>query len=596
MSETLKQSPLKGGEFLVKDSGIEDTYIPEEITEEHKMMMQMAEDFLKAEVFPNLDRIDKMEEGLMVSILDKAGELGLLGISVPEQYGGFGKDFNTGMLMTEVLGAGHSFAVAMAAHTGIGTLPILYFGTDEQKEKYLPKLASGEWKACYCLTEPGSGSDALAAKTKAVLTDDGKHYVLNGQKMWITNGGFADVFVVFAKIDGEKFTGFIVEKGTPGLTLNDEEHKMGIKGSSTRQVFFADVKIPVENVLGEIGKGHLIAFNILNIGRAKLAAAALGGAKKAATESIAYANEREQFGRPIAKFGAIKHKLAEQAIRIYACESALYRASNLINEKEKELSAEGKSLADSLLGGAEEYAVECAILKVFGSEVLDYVVDEGVQIFGGYGFSADYPMDRAYRDSRINRIFEGTNEINRLLTLDMLLKRAMKGKIDLMTPAQAVQKELMAIPDLSNGQEEILTREEKAVANMKKAVLMAAGATVQKFMMEIEKEQEILMHLADMIIETFASESILLRTKKMISLKGEDACANQIDMTKTFITDSMDRLAYSGKNAINAWAEGDDLRLMLLGIKRFTKMQSFNTKDARRRIAKTLSEAGQYPF
>lgn len=585
----------KGGEFLIREALSEETFIPEQFSEEHLMMAAMAEDFLNAEVFPNLDRIDAQEEGLMESIMDKAGELGLLGISVPEEFGGFGKDFITGMLITEKLGAGHSFAVAMAAHTGIGTLPILYFGTAEQKAKYLPKLATGEWKASYCLTEPGSGSDALAAKTKAVLSADGKHYILNGQKMWITNAGFADVFVVFAQIDGDKFTGFIVEKGYPGLSLGEEEHKMGIKGSSTRQVFFTDCKVPAENLLGEIGKGHLIAFNILNIGRAKLAGAALGGCKRAIATSVAYANTREQFKLPIAKFGAIRYKLAEQAIRTFVMESALYRASHQIDEKEKQLLAEGKDFAKALLGAAEQYAVECAILKVFGSEVLDYVVDEGVQIFGGYGFSADYPMDRAYRDARINRIFEGTNEINRMLMLDMLLKRAMKGELDLMTPATNVQKELMAIPDFGSSEEVPFGAEKKAIANMKKAALMVAGTAVQKYMMQLAKEQEIIMNIADMIIEIYTSESVMLRVENLSSTKGEEA-AVYVDIMKTYINDSSDRLMIAGKNAINSMSEGDENRMLHMGLKRFTKTSPFNSKDARRRIAAKMIEANKYCF
>lgn len=594
MSATLTNTH-KGGEFLITDAVSADTFIPERFSEEHLMMASMADEFLEAEVFPNLDRIDAQEAGLMQSIMDKAGELGLLGISVPEEYGGFGKDFITGMLITEKLGAGHSFAVAMAAHTGIGTLPILYFGNKAQKDKYLPKLASGEWKASYCLTEPGSGSDALAAKTKAVLSADGKHYILNGQKMWITNAGFADVFVVFAQIDGDKFTGFIVEKGYDGLTLGEEEHKMGIKGSSTRQVFFMDCKVPVENLLGDIGKGHLIAFNILNIGRAKLAGAALGGCKRAITTSVNYASTREQFKLPIAKFGAIKHKLAEQAIRTFAMESSLYRAAHQIDEKEKQLLSEGKEFAKALLGAAEEYAVECAILKVYGSEVLDYVVDEGVQIFGGYGFSADYPMDRAYRDARINRIFEGTNEINRLLMLDMLLKRAMKGELDLMTPAQNVQKELMAIPDFGNGEDAPFAAEKKALSNMKKAALMVAGSAVQKYMMQLGKEQEIIMNIADMIIEIYTSESVLLRVENLSEMKGDDAAIYH-DIMKTHLNDSIDRLNIAGKNAINSMAEGDENRMLQMGLKRFTKTAPFNSKEARRRIAKNLIDANKYCF
>lgn len=584
----------KGGRFIISETNPNEIFIPEEFNEEHRMMASMADDFLDAEVFPILDRIDSMEPGLMPSLLDKAGALGLLGVSIPEEYGGFGKDFMTSMLLTERAGAGHSFAVAMAAHTGIGTLPILYFGTKAQKEKYLPKLATGELKASYCLTEPGSGSDALAAKTKAVLTDDGNHYILNGQKMWITNAGFADVFTVFAQVDGDKFTGFIVEKGTPGLSLGEEEHKMGIKGSSTRQVFFSDCKIPKENLLGEIGKGHLIAFNILNIGRAKLAGAALGGCKRVCSASLNYANTREQFKMPIAKFGAIKHKLAEQAIRTFVMESALYRTSHQIDEMEKSLLSEGLAFDKALLGAAEEFAVECAILKVLGSEVLDFVVDEGVQIFGGYGYSSDFPMDRAYRDARINRIFEGTNEINRLLMLDMLLKRAMKGEIDLMTPAQNVQKELMSIPDFGAADETPFAQERKLIANFKKAGLMVAGAAVQKYMMKLTTEQEIIMNVSDMIIETFASESVMLRVEKLVQSKGEASCGVYLDIMKTYLNDSADRIFISGKNAINAMAEGDENRMMMMGLKRFTKTNPFNTKDARRRIAKDLLATGAY--
>ncbi len=587
---------IKGGEFIIRESHPDETFIPEEFTEEHRMMADMADEFLEQHVNPNLERIDKMEEGLMASLLDKAGELGLLGVAVPEDYGGFGKDFITSTLMTETLGAGHSFSVAMAAHTGIGTLPILYFGNEEQKKKYLPKLATGEWKASYCLTEPGSGSDALAAKTKAVISADGKHYLLNGQKMWITNAGFADIYIVFAQVDGDKFTGFIVERGYAGLSLGEEEHKMGIKGSSTRQVFFTDCVVPVENVLGTIGKGHLIAFNILNIGRAKLSAAALGAARKVCSQSISYASTREQFKMPIAKFGAIRHKLAEQAIYIYVVESALYRVSDLIDKREKQFISEGKPFNTALLSAAEEYAVECAMLKVAGSECLDFVVDEGVQIYGGYGFSADFPMDRAYRDSRINRIFEGTNEINRLLAVDMILKRAMKGELDLMGPAMNVQKELMSIPDFGSSEEKLFEAEIKAVANMKKAILMIAGAAVQKFMMTLAKEQEIIMNIADMAIDTYLAESVLLRVRKLTDMKGEAASAPQTAMLEVFINDACDRININGKNAVNSMAEGDELRLMLMGLKRFTKYKSVNTKEQRRSIAKSLIDEGKYCF
>ena len=556
----MENKHLKGGAFLISESDFNANFIPEEFNEEHKMMEEAAHEFLKQYVSPQLDKIDAMEPGLMPTLLDKAGELGLLGVAIPEQFGGFGKDFITSMLMTEVLGAGHSFSVAMAAHTGIGTLPILYFGNDAQKSKYLPKLATGEWKGSYCLTEPGSGSDALAAKTKAVLSEDGKHYILNGQKMWITNAGFADVFTVFAQVDGDKFTGFIVEKTFEGISLGEEEHKMGIKGSSTRQVFFSDCKVPVENVLGEIGKGHLIAFNILNIGRAKLAAAALGGGKQVINQSVEYANTRTQFKLPIAKFGAIRHKLAEQAIRTFAVESAIYRVSDLIEAKEIELEEAGKNASSALLGAAEEYAVECAILKVAGSELLDFVVDEGVQIYGGYGFSADFPMDRSYRDSRINRIFEGTNEINRLLIVDMLLKRAMKGELDLMTPAMAVQKELMSIPDFGSEEEVLFSAEKKALAQLKKAILMVAGTAVQKYMMSLAKEQEIIMNISDMIIDVFVAESLLLRLQKLVTKNGEDANKLQLDILRVYLSNAIDRVNANGRTAINSMCEGDEQR------------------------------------
>src|SRR5512138_502098 len=467
--ETLTKQALKGGEWLIRESDPAETFIPENFSEEQRMILDMCDQFLATEVWPNLDRIDNLEPGLMKSLLHKAGEQGLLATSFPEEYGGLGKDFVTSTIVNEYLGAGHSFSVAIAAHTGIGTLPILYFGTPEQKQKYIPKLITGEWAGAYGLTEPNSGSDALGAKTTAKLNDDGKYYIINGQKCWITNGGFADVYTVFAKIDGDKFTGFIIERGTEGFTQGPEEHKMGIKGSSTVQLYFQDCKVPVENVLGEVGKGHKIAFNILNIGRLKLAAAALGGSKMALTDSVVYAKTREQFKQPISNFGAIKHKLAEMAIRIFVGESALYRTANWIDRKEHELIAAGKPFNEALLGGAEEYAIECAMLKVFGSEVLDFVVDEGVQIHGGNGFSAEYNISRAYRDSRINRIYEGTNEINRLLTLDMTLKRAMQGRLDLMTSATAVQKELMSIPDFGSDDEQPFSREKKLIANLKKA-------------------------------------------------------------------------------------------------------------------------------
>lgn len=587
-------SALIGGGFLVQPSNPADTFTPEDFNEEQRLIEQTCNEFLDKEVLPHILDIDKQKEGLMPQLLDKAGELGLLGAALPEKYNGLGEDFVTATLINEALGGGHSFAVAMAAHTGIGTLPILYFGTEEQKQKYVPKLARGEMKGAYALTEPNSGSDALGARTTAVLSEDGKHYIINGQKIWITNAGFADVFTVFAKIDGDKFSAFIVERGTEGLSFGEEEHKMGIKGSSTRQLFFENCKVPVENLLGEIGRGHIIAFNILNIGRLKLCAAALGGAKRAMNISVAYAATREQFKTPIAQFGAIQHKMAEMAIKIYATESALYRSARWIADKEHELAEAGKSEDETLLGAAEEYAIECAILKVIGSETLDYVVDEGVQIHGGNGFSDEYNISRAYRDSRINRIFEGTNEINRLLTLDMYLKRAMKGRINLLGPAMAIQKELTSIPDF--GEDDApFAAELKAIANFKKAILMCAGAAVQKLMMKIEGEQEILMYLADMVNETFMAESALLRTMKMQQNNNEHT-ALAIDATQTLIADAADRINHAGKNAINAFADGDEQRMMLMGLKRYTKTVSFNTKDARRRLSAQILEKQGYFF
>jgi alkylation response protein AidB-like acyl-CoA dehydrogenase len=591
--EIVATPTLKGGEWLIKPGNANDIFTPEDFTEEQIMIRDMCLQFLKTEVIPVMDRIDKAEPGLMPSLMDKAGEQGLLSVSVPENLGGMGKDFVTSTLVSEALGGGNSFSVAVSAHSGIGTLPILYFGTEEQKKKYIPKLATGEWKGSYGLTEPGSGSDALGAKTTATLSADGKYYLLNGQKCWITNGGFADVFTVFAKIDGEKFTAFIVEKTMPGFTQGHEEHKMGIKGSSTVQLYFQDCKVPVENVLGEIGRGHIIAFNILNIGRLKLDAAAMGGSKMALIDSIEYAKTREQFQMPIAKFGAIKYKLAEMAIRIYADESALYRTAKWIDEKEHELLSAGKPFNEALLGAAEEFAIECAILKVHGSEVLDYVVDEGVQIHGGNGFSDEYSISRAYRDSRINRIFEGTNEINRLLSVDMMLKRAMKGQLDLMGPAMAVQKELMSIPEFGDGEDKPFATEFKTIANMKKSILMVAGAAVQKLMTTLSKEQEIIMNIADMAIKTFVSESMLLRVMKAVERTGEENNKVQLAMLHVYLNDAVDTLAKAGKEAINSFAEGDEQKMMLLGLKRFTKTAPFNSKDARRLVAAKLIADGK---
>jgi alkylation response protein AidB-like acyl-CoA dehydrogenase len=596
--ETVEKKSIKGGEFLIKETEASQIFIPEEFTEEQRMVATTCEEFLEKEVFPRLDEIDSMKDlTLMPSLLDKAGELGILGTSVPEEYGGFGMSFNTSMLVTEVTGAGHSFAVALSAHTGIGTLPILYYGNEEQKAKYLPKLATGEWKAAYCLTEPDSGSDANSGKTKAMPTADGKHYIVNGQKMWITNGGFADVYIVFAKIENDKnLSAFIVEKSFGGITMNEEEKKMGIKGSSTRQIFFNDCKVPAENLLSSRENGFKIAVNILNIGRIKLAAAAIGASKRVVDNAVNYANERKQFGTSIGNFGAIKFKLAQMATRIYVSESATYRAGQNIEDAIQHLIESGTADAEAKLKGVEQFAIECAMLKVHGSETLDYVVDEGVQVYGGMGFSADAPMDRAYRDARINRIFEGTNEINRLLTVDMILKRTMKGELDLMGPAMAVSKEILAIPEMGEEEEGLFAAEKKVVHNLKKAALMVAGAAVQKFMMTLSNEQEILMNVADMLIEIYAAESTILRTEKLIGHRGEEACSLQIDMAKLYLNEAVDKINVAGKNAINSFAEGDEQRVMLMGLKRFTKIGTVNPRDIRRKIADKLLAENKYIF
>jgi alkylation response protein AidB-like acyl-CoA dehydrogenase len=591
-----KTITLNGGEWLIKESNAHEIFIPEDFSEEQKMILEMSQQFIRTEVLPILDRINNLEPGLMPALLKKAGELGLLGASVPEEYGGLGKDLITSTIINEGFGAGYSFCVSFTAHTGIGSMPILYFGTEEQRQKYSIKLASGEFLGAYGLTEPNSGSDALGAKSTAQLSADGKNYILNGQKVWITNGGFADVYTVFAKVDGDKFTAFILEKNFEGFTRGEEEHKMGIKGSSTVQLYFQDCKVPVENVLGEIGRGHIIAFNTLNTGRYKLCAATLGGSKAAADISIQYAEAREQFKTPIANFGAIKHKLAEMAIRIWVGDSALYRTGKLIDDKEAELKAQGMSFEKAYLGAAEEYAIECAMLKVYGSEVLDFVVDEGVQIHGGNGFSDEYQISKAYRDSRINRIYEGTNEINRLLTVDMMLKRAMKGKLDLISPAMAVSKELMSIPEFGNDDDALFAKEKKYVANFKKAILLVAGAAVQKLMMNLEKEQEVIMNIADMAIDTYNIESALLRVIKLTETFGENSSALQADMMRCYLYDAADRINKAGKDALNAFADGDELRMMHIGIKRFTKVEPFNTKAARRRIADKLIAEKRYCF
>ena len=588
---------IKGGEFLISKTLPSAIFTPEEWEEEQLMIAEMCNDFIAQEVTPILDRIDAMEPGLMQILLDKAGELGLLGLSVPEEFGGMGVDFKTSLLATEYLGKGHSFSVAYGAHTGIGSLPLLYYGTQEQKAKYSPLLASGEWKAAYCLTEPSAGSDANSGKTKAILSKDGSHYVLNGQKMWITNGGFADLFTVFAKIDNDaNLTAFLVEAKSEGISLNPEEKKMGIKGSSTRQIFFNNVKVPVENMLSTRENGFKIAINILNIGRIKLAAGVLGGSKETIADTIVYSNAREQFGRSLAKYGAIKHKVAEQVIRTFVLESATYRAGQNIEDTINHLIESGMSKGQATLKGIEEFAAECAMLKVAASECLDFVADEAVQIHGGMGYSSESPVERSYRDSRINRIFEGTNEINRMLSVDMILKKGLKGEIDLLGAATKVAGELMSIPDFEDVEVTVLSQQYALLEGLKKTILLVAGAAVQKLATSLGKEQEILMNIADMLIVTYQAESALLRVDKLVQAKGEESSKVQLAIVKTYFYDAADKIAKSAKDALNAFMEGDELRMTLMGVRRFTKLEPFNVKEARQVIANYILEKGGYEF
>ncbi|MTB49567.1 acyl-CoA dehydrogenase family protein [Lewinella sp. W8] len=597
MSETAAVTKtLKGGEFLIADTRPEDIFTPEDFNEEQLMVRQMVEDFIQQDIYPNLEKIEKQEDQIAVKLLDKMAELGLLGSHMPEAYGGMAMDTNTNTLICDVMGGSSgSFTVSYAAHTGIGMLPILYFGTEKQKETYLPRLISGELKAAYCLTEPGSGSDALAAKTTAIK--DGEHYVLNGQKMWISNAGFADVFIVFAQVDGDKFTGFIVPRELEGLTLGAEEDKLGIKGSSTRQVFFENVRVPADNLLGEIGKGHLIAFNVLNIGRFKLHALSIGGCKRSLSIGINYANERVQFKQPIANFGAIKHKIGEAAVQIFAGESALYRVSQQIQDMNKHLMAEGKSFSQAKLLSAEEYAIECALLKFIGSEILDFTVDEVLQIHGGMGYSEETLAPRMYRDARINRIYEGTNEINRLLSVDMLLRRAMKGALDIVGPAWNVQKELAGMPSLGTPEGEY-GWEEKAVQEFKKLILMVAGGAAKQQMdgeLNLKSEQEIIMNVADMLADLLLAESMLLRVQKLRAQgTGKHDQSIYDAMLRTFLHDATARVAKNATDAVAGFAEGDLLRTFVMGIKRFTKYPPQNVKALRRTVAEYLIGKNEY--
>ena len=590
---------IQGGEFLVRETPAQDIFIPEEFSEEQKMMAQACQDFIDTEINPNVDKIDSMKyPELVPALFKKAGDLGLLGIAVPEEYGGLGMSFNTSMLIADIIGASGSFSTTYGAHTGIGTLPILYYGTEEQKQTYLPKLATGEWAACYCLTEPDAGSDANSGKTKAVLSADGTQYLITGQKMWISNAGFADLFIVFAKIEDDKnLTAFIVEKTFGGITMNEEEKKLGIKGSSTRQVFFNDCQVPIANMLSARGNGFKIAVNILNIGRVKLGAGVLGGARTVTTQGIRYAAERKQFGVSINTFGAIKAKLAEMATRIYATESLCYRAGQDIEDRMGALAAQGLSDSEAKLKAMEQFAIECAIAKVHGSEVLDYIVDQGVQIYGGMGYSADAPMERAYRDARISRIYEGTNEINRMLMVGMVLKRAMKGEINLFEPAMAVASELVSVPSFESiDTSELFAMEKDLVHKLKKAFLMVGGKAAMALQDRIEDEQEIMMNLADVMIEIYAAESVLLRTEKLVSQRGEAACAAQIAMTKIYLYEAIAKVEAAAKEAIVSFAKGDEQKVMLMGLKRFTKPDFVNTKELRRQVADVMIAEGKYPF
>ncbi|RIH62977.1 acyl-CoA dehydrogenase [Mariniphaga sediminis] len=585
---------VKGGEFMVKDLDASEIFIPEEFDEEQKMIAETCRDFLDTEVMPNLDRIDIQEEGFVRGLLDKAGELGLLGISIPEELEGFGQSFVTSMLASEVMGSAYSFAVTYSCHTGIGSMPILYFGNDEQKQKYLPKLASGEWAGAYCLTEPGAGSDANSGKTRATLSEDGKHYILNGQKMWITNTGFADVFTVFAKIDNDRvLSAFIIERDFPGLKFNPEEKKMGIKGSSTRQIFFEDCKVPVENLLWGRGKGFRIALDILHMGRIKLGGNVIGAAKMAIDQSVNYANERKQFGQLISSFGAIKYKLAEQVIRTFTNESAVYRASRNVDEY-IEMHADTLSKEEAIVKAFEEYAIEAAILKVYGSEALDYVVDEGVQIHGGMGYSSEMPIERGYRDSRINRIFEGTNEINRLVTIDTLNKRGAKKDYDLYLQGESIINGLESLNGCSCCEEGYYENKKAAVKNFKKVGLMLMKAVSEKFGRQMMSEQEILDNISNIIMKVYVAESALLRVQKKEGM-GQDVALYK-DILDVFIYDTAAYVRKEAKDAINSFTEGEQQKLFASGISHFTCVKPVNVKDARRRIADKLIEENKYCF
>ncbi len=599
-TETTKDI-LRGGQFLVKETNCDDVFTPEDFSEEQRMMRDSVIEFNDREIVANRDRFEAKDYALTQEVMTKAGEMGFLGVAVPEAYGGLEMGFVSTMIVCEYISSGSgSFSTAFGAHTGIGTMPITLYGTEEQKQKYVPKLASGEWFGAYCLTEPGAGSDANSGKTTATLSEDGKHYKINGQKMWISNAGFCKLFIVFARIENDKnITGFIVENDPDnGITLGEEEHKLGIRASSTRQVFFNDTVVPVENMLSERGNGFKIAMNALNIGRIKLAAACLDSQRRITTNSINYANERKQFKTAIANFGAIKYKLAEMATSLYAGESASYRAAKNIEDRIALRMAAGNSHQEAELKGVEEYAIECSILKVAVSEDVQNCSDEGIQIYGGMGFSDETPMEAAWRDARIARIYEGTNEINRMLSVGLLVKKAMKGHVDLLGPATAVADELMGIPSFDTPDySELFTEEKEMIAKLKKVFLMVAGAAVKKYGPELDKHQMLLLAASNILIEVYLAESALLRTEKNVKRFGEESQKEQIAMSQLYLYNAVDIVIKNGKEAIVSFAEGDEQRMMLMGLKRFTKyVNQPNVVALRNTIASKLTTEGKYCF
>lgn len=581
----------RGGGFLIESREPSEIFTPEDFTDEHRAIARTTDEFWAKEVAPHLEAIQNQEPGVAVSVLRKSAELGLVAVTVPEAYGGMEMDLASAMIVAEHVAKDGSYSAWHGAHAGIGTLPLLLFGTEDQKRRYLPRLARAELVGAYCLTEPHAGSDALAAKTRADLNPEGTHYILSGQKMWITNGGAADLFTVFAKVGGEKFTAFLVERAWPGVTVGPEEKKMGIKGSSTCAVYFDNVKVPVENVLGEIGRGHIIAFNILNIGRLKLGPFAVGGAKNVLALSLKYAKDRKAFGKSIAEFGLIRHKLAEMAIRIYAAETMSYRVVGQIESHLSEWSWSQPDAAAVYLKAIEEFAAECSYIKVYASEMLDYVVDEGVQIHGGYGYHQDYAVERAYRDSRINRIFEGTNEINRLLATGMLLKRAQRGQLPLVEAVKKLQAELLSGPSLSGPESGAFAEEKKLVENAKKVVLLLLGAAYQKFMTQMEEQQEVMAGITDAAMGAYAMESVLLRTMKL-----GDRAGIATDMTAVFLRETLAGIEATARDVLAACFEGDALRINLVALRRFTKFEPVNAIELRRRIATRLLDAERYTF